>query len=174
VAYYRRTELPEFLRPIRWSSPWVALAALLLALPIVASTWVYTQVGFLLRTVLSLVYACLVNACVNRIRGFPGRILEFPPLVYLGTISYGLYVLHNFAGFVWMRLKRHVPALPDSYPSIVAFNIIVTVLGAVILWHCFERPINRFKARFPYVDPPLPQAGRSAQKEIFSASRPFA
>jgi peptidoglycan/LPS O-acetylase OafA/YrhL len=40
----------------------------------------------------SLVWVRVIHACANGSRSWAGRLLEWRPLVYVGKISYGIYV----------------------------------------------------------------------------------
>jgi len=70
-------------------------------------------------------------------------------LLYLGKISYGLYVLHEFAHFCAMRLA------PASRPLSVlgqsALALVLTVLLAAASYHWLESPFLRLKERFTHV-----------------------
>ena len=70
-------------------------------------------------------------------------------LLYLGKISYGLYVLHEFAHFCAMRL------IPASTPLVVVaqslLGLALTVLLAAISYHWLESPFLRMKERFAHV-----------------------
>jgi peptidoglycan/LPS O-acetylase OafA/YrhL len=71
--------------------------------------------------------------------------------IYLGKISYGLYVFHAF--FLWMLFGTGA-----HWPSMMYFNrhkliavllaFGLTVATAAISYHFFERPILKFKERF--------------------------
>jgi peptidoglycan/LPS O-acetylase OafA/YrhL len=79
--------------------------------------------------------------------------LSFPPVVYLGKISYGLYVIHMFV--MYYHFPRFVPAVAHL-PSL-AGSLAVTVALAAVSWHCIESPINNLKHRFPYGKPRTPK-----------------
>jgi peptidoglycan/LPS O-acetylase OafA/YrhL len=76
------------------------------------------------------------------------RLLSIAPVVYLGKISYGLYVFHNFCYGLkrpiveWLPILRPIPG--------AAFALAATIVLAMLSWHLFEHPINRLKDRFPY------------------------
>ncbi|MDP9173791.1 MAG: acyltransferase [Planctomycetota bacterium] len=97
----------------------------------------------LFEWVVSLASAALILALWNNQLRPLGRFLSFPPFVYLGRISYGLYMYHAFviyaAGHSWggSRLAKLVAYL-------------VTIVLAVISWHLFEKPINDLKRFAPY------------------------
>jgi peptidoglycan/LPS O-acetylase OafA/YrhL len=73
----------------------------------------------------------------------------------LGTISYGIYVYHNFMGDVLYRIL-HLPELAASFrrpfgwmcDSVVMCG--ATIFVAALSWHFFEGPINRLKKYFDY------------------------
>jgi peptidoglycan/LPS O-acetylase OafA/YrhL len=72
-------------------------------------------------------------------------------LVYLGKISYGLYLVHDF--FIWSIFYT-----ADRFPRMLFFQshkavgvplaFGLTVATAALSYHFFERPILKFKERF--------------------------
>jgi peptidoglycan/LPS O-acetylase OafA/YrhL len=88
-----------------------------------------------------------------------GRVLSARPIVYLGTISYGIYVVHLFAPWLWDRIGNRMGApsfLLTSGIGRLPILFALTVSGAALSWQLMERPINSLKSRFPY-----PQERRS-------------
>ena len=69
-------------------------------------------------------------------------IFESPPLVYLGTISYGLYVWHFPIIHI---LEIHYP----EHGRLVAIPI--TIVMTLLSYYLIERPCLRLKKRFPQV-----------------------
>src|SRR5689334_19608758 len=79
--------------------------------------------------------------------GWAGKVASFGPLRYIGRISYGIYVIHNYLPHI---LKK---------PEVVAFNgelsraqtgMIVIPLSFILpmpSWHLMQRPIQRLKDR---------------------------
>jgi len=70
--------------------------------------------------------------------------LAHPWLVYLGRISFGLYVFHVAAIVVVMTLS-----LPWLVRLPLTFGF--TLLAASLSYRFFELPFLRLKERFPYV-----------------------
>jgi peptidoglycan/LPS O-acetylase OafA/YrhL len=70
-------------------------------------------------------------------------------LLYLGKISYGLYVLHEFAHFCAMRLAPASTPLAVLAQSIVALAFTVLLAAASYRW--LESPFLRLKERFAHV-----------------------
>ena len=85
-----------------------------------------------------------------------GKFLGLAPVRYIGTISYGIYVYHLLLPELLARATRRLghpdllALLGDRTLAFLAFYSALTILIAAISWHCFEAPINRFKARFEY------------------------
>ncbi len=77
------------------------------------------------------------------------------PFVYLGKISYGLYVFH----VLWLGLARNVlQHLGGGRLTPLAFQLIVmaialpgTVVTAMLSYRYLESPFLRFKKRFTFV-----------------------
>jgi peptidoglycan/LPS O-acetylase OafA/YrhL len=91
----------------------------------------------------ALVFTWLVERAAVGMRGLGGRLLESRPLVYLGTISYGVYVYQNFIIWCWLP--------PDRGLRQFLLVLGITGLVAAASWHGFEKPINNLKRFFPYV-----------------------
>ena len=96
----------------------------------------------------ALLFTWLVNGAARGFRGPVGWILQSGPMLYLGRISYGVYLLHVFTPALLKRAHMHVP----NGPWVVRFPILAAVtLGlASISWFMLERPINQLKRRFTY------------------------
>jgi peptidoglycan/LPS O-acetylase OafA/YrhL len=81
-----------------------------------------------------------------------GRLLKSPALIYLGTISYGIYVLHPFTA-PFMRLAIGHFGLGEALlESTYWFSVKFagTLALASLSWYLLERPIHRLKRLFPY------------------------
>ena len=93
---------------------------------------------------------CLFFSCLQLPSGRLQR-----PFIYLGKISYGLYVFH----VLWLSLIRDaLQHLPGGRLSSLAFQMIVmaialpaTVLTGVLSYQYLESPFLRLKKRFTFV-----------------------
>ena len=93
--------------------------------------------------------AWLVLRSAYGFEGALGRVLSSGPMVYLGRISYGLYVYHAFA--LLLPGKSLHPLL-----RFAAWGA-ATVAVASLSWHLFESRVNGLKDRFPYRRAPSPE-----------------
>ncbi len=119
-----------------------------------------TAITTLETTALSLLFVGVIGRASRGYTGITGRVLSFGPLVYLGTISYGLYVIHNLVFPVLLSHVRiyPIPAVLNHWLLRYVLLLATTVLIASISWFAFERPINQLKRFVPYAKR-LPKAG---------------
>jgi peptidoglycan/LPS O-acetylase OafA/YrhL len=74
--------------------------------------------------------------------------LRSAPLVYLGTISYGIYLYH----YPIINISARVSGTPGEAPglAVCAIDCALTLLVAAASWQLVERPVLRLKDRLPY------------------------
>jgi peptidoglycan/LPS O-acetylase OafA/YrhL len=97
----------------------------------------------------SLVFVVLIEKTA---RGFTGRtkaVMENPVILYIGKISYGLYVYHNFMLAIVLYFLLKKTNTPD-YRLVALLSTIFTFVTAILSWHLIERPIARLKNRFRF------------------------
>lgn len=136
---------------------------LLLGVPLVAVSLALRSAGYLsvpfevaLDLGVSLTAAWIVGRAA---RGFGGRIGAFltaTPVVYLGTISYGLYLFHGFMPYV---LGRYVPGFVEMSWAVRAVLLMMATLAAASCsWKLLETPFLRLKDRWSdKQQEPMPQ-----------------
>ena len=96
----------------------------------------------------------LVARASSGFRGNVGRLLAFRPLVWLGLVSYGLYVYHPLIP----RLSRILlaPLIPGlsvgNLPALMQWLVVIALSTVVasLSWVLFERPLNNLNRHFPY------------------------
>jgi peptidoglycan/LPS O-acetylase OafA/YrhL len=67
-------------------------------------------------------------------------------------ISYGIYVYHYFAPAAMRWIGTRLGEEADQHRALVLLTYtLFTLTLSVCSWHFFELPINRLKARFPYL-----------------------
>jgi peptidoglycan/LPS O-acetylase OafA/YrhL len=100
-----------------------------------------------------LLFLWLVHRASIGFPGVAGKVLENRILVALGTVSYGLYVIHFFAPDVLSALERllHLPeSITRSLPTRIPLLAAITLGLAWMSWQILEKPIQSWKRHFPY------------------------
>jgi peptidoglycan/LPS O-acetylase OafA/YrhL len=126
-------------RGLRWVASGAGaglVAALLWVRP--EARWMYGW-GF---TAVDLGFALVCVAALDR-RWRPGLVLRFPPLVWLGRVSYGLYLWHPP---VFMAVLYHWPHA--SVAARLALGWGFTLAAAWLSFTFVEQPFLRLKARW--------------------------
>ncbi len=107
-------------------------------------------------TFLDMIFGWVILSGARGFKGWFGRFLLWPPMMYLGKISYGLYVFHNLVvyGLVFAVKNLHAPEAVLTVPCVRCLGLLVlTISAAAVSWHFFERPLNDLKRYFPYRAP---------------------
>lgn len=111
----------------------------------------------LMPTVTMLGFAGVMMAAVFAPAGSTlHRVTTWRPAMFLGTISYGIYVFHQPVIFLVVRGLRldaqDVPALGSWHlPGLVVVGAVASALTGVLAtasWYLVERPVLRLKRRF--------------------------
>ncbi len=103
------------------------------------------------NTACGLTFVWVIAAAGRGFGGVVGRVLAAGPVVYLGRISYGLYLYHFFMINEVRRAALHLrlPALSAGWPFVLTCSA-ASVAAATISRFAIERPTNRLKRYFPY------------------------
>jgi len=139
-------------RGVRFSRPWAwALAATALYVASCVLLWnarldAYTHTQWLIR---HFSYAAIA-LCVLAAGVAGWRALRWPPLVWLGVISYGIYLYHLVVLALLSRWgliawERYV----HPYVLWTTFALAGSVLLAALSWRLVERPLSRAARRVP-------------------------
>ena len=105
---------------------------------------------------LALLFCWLIYSAGRGFHGVIGAILESKPLVYMGRISYGIYVYHPFMP----QLCRYAASLIGWHYAAngwTAFFVqsVATGLIASLSWRLMEKPLNDLKRFFQYSAVPV-------------------
>jgi peptidoglycan/LPS O-acetylase OafA/YrhL len=112
--------------------------------------------------------AWLLMAALTGIKGLCGTILSWSPLVYLGKISYGIYVYHVFIIIIASPLLASY-GLTETHASFarLAILFLLTVSLASLSWHYLEQPFLAWKDRLSRPLPrPQPEASAHAMPAL--------
>jgi peptidoglycan/LPS O-acetylase OafA/YrhL len=109
------------------------------------------KVGFrILHTLLCLGVSLLFVVLIEKTaRGFTGKaktVMENAVVLYIGKISYGLYVYHNFMLAIVLYCLLKWTAAPD-YRLVAILATVATFAAAMVSWHLIERPLMQLKNR---------------------------
>lgn len=95
-------------------------------------------------------FTWLVSQALRGFAGPVGVVLTLPPLLYLGRISYGLYIIHNFAPVAVGTISAAVGCSSFRFGVSIVLMATLTLVAACLSWHLFEAPLNALKRYFPY------------------------
>lgn len=99
-----------------------------------------------------LIFGWVVDRAAMGFGGAVGRLLSWKPLRYIGTISYGIYLYHEFVGAqLTVFHEKGMTFIPTT--GILRFIWVtgITIPLAAISWMLMEKPLNDLKRFFPYV-----------------------
>lgn len=119
----------------------------------------------LLKLVISLISLFIIGKAIT---GFNGKwskeIFQNSILLFIGKISYGIYLYHNFLATGWNQLNAWAvandyrvpiidviifPQFSNPYINILIYSLITFGLS-IISWYWIEQPINKLKKKFSY------------------------
>jgi peptidoglycan/LPS O-acetylase OafA/YrhL len=125
----------------------------LLIMTLTTGFYVFKHGFRLLHTLLCLGVSLLFVVLIEKTaRGFTGKaktVMENPAVLYVGKISYGLYVYHNFMLAIVLYFLLKWTAVPD-YRLVAILSTVATFAVAIVSWHLIERPIAQLKNRFTF------------------------
>lgn len=136
------------------------------------STWEWPR--WLLVQVLPLVpLVAIVSMCSNGLPGTLGWLAELPPLLFLGRISYGVYLYHAILLAYTVKAQPWIPLnVSEEGPGRFLVAGAATLIVASLSWVLFEKPLNSFKRYFPYIA--RPRARAPSETRRFGATYPGA
>jgi peptidoglycan/LPS O-acetylase OafA/YrhL len=134
-----------WLDPLPTASPRRDGAVVALSLAVLLATFVYRDETFRLTaryTLQSLAIAALIFTAVARAEHWSFRWLNAPPLVYIGSISYTIYLSHHV---ILLGLAKHWPQM--SQPVLMLSGAALTLAVAEPMRRWVERPFALLRQR---------------------------
>ena len=121
----------------------------------------------LTETVDAIFLAWLLSVSLVGMKGHYARMLSWAPLVYLGKISYGIYVYHVFIIVLVSPLLVPLGMSVDHNPfGRIAILLALTVAASALSWHVIEQPFlawkNSLKSPRKAVPVPVPEPAPEA------------
>jgi peptidoglycan/LPS O-acetylase OafA/YrhL len=108
----------------------------------------------------SIFFMFLIGGAIIGYKGWFKWFLEHPISNYLGKISYGLYVYHNFVYNhyhspayhpvvrLFNKLGRTIDGFQDMHILQVMILFLLTTVVATVSWYLIEKPINNLKDKY--------------------------
>jgi len=102
-----------------------------------------------------------IEAADKGVKNLFGKFLESKPVIYMGKISYGIYLYHLFASLLFWKLFGMISSFSagiglnlsplSKVLALPLINFIMYMLTTVALasasWYFLERPVNRLRRR---------------------------
>lgn len=101
-------------------------------------------------TVLGIFYTWLISGAAVGFGGITGKILELKPLVFLGKISYGMYLYHYFMNPIFAKAYTLKILAPMPLLIEIGLKSVTTLAISIVSWFSIEQPINNLKKHFSY------------------------
>ncbi|GAB3201160.1 peptidoglycan/LPS O-acetylase OafA/YrhL [Pontibacter aydingkolensis] len=113
------------------------------------------------------VISLFVSITLGAAHGFKGKagsLLSSRPMVYVGQISYGLYLFHNFVPYFTKKLLQRFEINELDPVLSLSINTIALLAISAASLHFLESRLNRYKKHFPYVTAPHKSINRIVVK----------
>ncbi|HTH94021.1 MAG TPA: acyltransferase [Rhodocyclaceae bacterium] len=123
-----------------FKSPWCMASAILM---LIASLATQQPWGFFNSLLCVVVVAC----CVVREQHPLASLLALKPVAYIGSISYGMYLLHMLSKNLVVKLL-HLASLPTEGLHVFVLTLMMTILVAGFVFRHFESFFLTLKSRY--------------------------
>jgi len=110
----------------------------------------------------SLVFVWLIGRAADGFGGKLGFLLETRPLLYIGKISYGIYLYHNFMPPIIRFLTTKAGSPVREGIMMATLSVVATFALASVSWKMIENPINQLKRKI--TDRPKTTTGLHLEK----------
>lgn len=138
---------------------WLSIAAAVVSLAIILSLplpWLSQAASAISYPMIAIFSASIADIALRSRAA--GTLLSIRPLLFMGEISFGLYVYHLLAISFARDLLAYLAGRGLSYSAsaidfamLLATTLVITVAMAAVSYFAFERPFLRIKKRFEVV-----------------------
>ncbi len=142
--------------PLGWLANrawWVGAAALAMTILLMTEyAWLGWTLYPITHEVLNLFFMLIIYRSLTGWSGLTGAVLNIPALQYMGLISYGIYLYHQYIISVYQGVSlRLIGYLPIGLGwRLTVPVLIISLIVAHFSWVWFEEPINRMRQRYSY------------------------
>ncbi len=158
MAYYRINNKNAFDFKTLYSKLFIVFVFVFLIVLHDANGILYNTIGqlvnykmfqhFFYKLSISVICFYMVSKVSIGYTGVLKKFFENKVLIYLGKISYGLYLFHPYVHIMYK--KAGLPSLSDHiYIRFVVYFVILVMISS-ISWYILEKPINGLKKYFAY------------------------
>jgi peptidoglycan/LPS O-acetylase OafA/YrhL len=139
---------PKFLQ---FNQPfvWMALIAFLLIQVAYSLNHLKGAYQIIGEPLMAFIFWAIIAKAKTGFGGWFGQSLQWKPIVYVGKISYGIYIFHNFAPSLVMSTCNAMEWSPQPI-LIRGVFLVVTIAIAAISWELMEKPLLSLKRFFEY------------------------
>jgi peptidoglycan/LPS O-acetylase OafA/YrhL len=92
-------------------------------------------------------YCSIINKAADGIEGLAGRFLDFKPLIFIGKISYGVYLYHLFIFGILLSYLNKLPTVFRSPEIQLVACTLATIITATLSWYIIELPLSGLKSK---------------------------
>jgi peptidoglycan/LPS O-acetylase OafA/YrhL len=143
LAYYRLNRPERLVTILNRNYLFVICGILCISVPFISIKPIFVAAFF--RTTFSLFCFWVIGkASLDMITGLMGSFLNNKIVIYLGKISYGIYVYHHFMPYIFSHFN-----IPYAHLYYAPLTIVISAIS----WHFYELPINNLKKYFNYKTP---------------------
>jgi len=101
------------------------------------------------------------------------RWLVYPPLMYLGKISYSLYLVHPDIGWSTISVGKKFVTARNPSVGLLLFccGVATSIMSAHLLWYLIELPTHAFAKRLKYPDSISSKRKESGAEQMSRATK---
>jgi peptidoglycan/LPS O-acetylase OafA/YrhL len=98
----------------------------------------------------------IIFSNIQQEKTFFRKFMSNPIIIYLGKISYGLYVFHPSSFILAVTILSRIAGLQQlTYPNhtwfVLSLGFVITILFSTTSYHLLEKPFIRWKNRFSFI-----------------------